>query len=103
MVYISDKYVEEISDSYITKKDDTEFVYVETEGGYFEYYIPIVKPPSGVDIENEKIIDVGRKEMLIVEAPNEDNRTEYTGLSSINIPRSVVEEAKKKTGLNLLE
>ena len=101
MVYVKEGYPEKIDEISIIKKDNKKFAHVISEQGEFEYYIPIVDVPYyAVEVtENDEILDLGRKDALIIEAPNSENRTEYNGLSNIIVPQNIIDEIKQKTGL----
>jgi len=89
MVYVKDSFSEEIQDVSIVIKDNIKYAYVISEQGYFEYYIPIVDVPyyARAVTDNDKILDLGRSDALIVEASNSNNRDEYNGLSNVYVPK----------------
>lgn len=99
MVKVREDNKETITDWYEETRGKTRGIVVETEDGYFEYWFPIIQAPDYV--EREKALSAFKME--IVEAPDSENASRFTGTSSIIIPKKVVEKAEEEAGWPLLE
>lgn len=105
MVYVREDSTEKVTDSYKKTDNGVEGVMVETEGGYFKYWFPIVDPSEKYNIESEKVLDVLSSEanFRLIEAEGEDNESIYTGQDNVTIPRKVVDRAEELSGYPFLK
>lgn len=99
MVYVRDDTTEEITGSYQTRRDGTNGVVIETDDRYFEYWFPIRDAPKYTAAD--KVLDPLR--MTIIEAPNQENESQYDGTDDVTVPTHVAEKAEEITGYDLLE
>lgn len=102
MVYVKKDDTEEVTDSWTTTKDGVDYIVVETDEGYFRYEIPLVDAPDYID-DVERVLDLGRSDATIVEAPETDHTSTYSGLDDITVPEKVMVEAEKVSGFPHLE
>lgn len=103
MIYVKEDESEEVTMVSIDNKENPNYVYLETDGGYFQYLIPVVDAKDYDNVDTEKVLDVCHKDFSMVENPNGDSTTEYDYSSGVTVPQSVIDVAEEKTNTELRE
>lgn len=100
MVYVKEDKSEKVSKVEIISEPKR--VYVETNGGNFKYYIPIVATPDYADVDTNTVLDLLNKDYKTIEDTSPDT-LEYKYDSHTRIPQCVIDAAENESGAKLLE